>query len=528
MNIKILAFLIFTSFTITASGQWSHNPANPMLVCPTGGIGSDSIIRALNCGSYGYYIFWIDTRVGNGSSQVYGQLFDQDGYPQWGTGGKLFYGDTSVVVKDFDIVQNTAGDLLLAVINKKINNDTVFVVKFDSSGNSLWPQPVVAGTLIQLYVRINNIQIEENNTGAYISFIFDSFFSTADFRVTRIDSSGNSLWGLNGISASQGITNLNIGKMYPDNCCGVYVIMNYHGVSRIRDNGTLAWINLLVGPFLPDGTVDDSLNFVVLNGVQDIMATRFDTSGASTWIPGNKPVCIYPYQQYHPVIEYHNGYYYSSWIDMRLPTNSHHIYAQKIDVSGDPIWTTDGIWVTSEIFLPHFNMLLSDSGNMFISAKYSNVLTYSVFNLLQDYTLPWGAGGIPVGLYPYSPNGQNFILLNGDSGSVVTFWSNSNGVFGVKIDSHGQLVSLNETHDEFTNVYVYPNPSNGNFKITGLEEPIDEPVELIISSPEGKILFSSKCYESATQISLNLNEGFYLLYIQSSNSKAVQRIVITE
>lgn len=79
--------LTFTFTTHCARARFT-DPAAPLVVCNAAN--GQSGVKALPDGSGGWFVFWMDKRVASDTNQVYGQRYDNDGYPQWTANGKAF------------------------------------------------------------------------------------------------------------------------------------------------------------------------------------------------------------------------------------------------------------------------------------------------------------------------------------------------------------------------------------------------------------------------------------------------------
>lgn len=69
---------------------------------------------------------------------------------------------------------------------------------------------------------------------------------------------------------------------------------------------------------------------------------------------------------------------------------------------------------------------------------------------------------------------------------------------------------------------IYPNPSNGNFKVVhSLSKP-----SIQVLSLEGKLVYSGKLSKSVEQVNLDLAAGTYLVKIEENGHQALKRLVI--
>jgi hypothetical protein len=75
---------------------------------------------------------------------------------------------------------------------------------------------------------------------------------------------------------------------------------------------------------------------------EDIYAQRIDSTGATLWSTNGISVCSNSFQQIFPAAALNRSYHtLVAWSDGRNLT--HDVYAQKLDLSGVPLWTSNGI-----------------------------------------------------------------------------------------------------------------------------------------------------------------------------------------
>ena len=90
--------------------------------------------------------------------------------------------------------------------------------------------------------------------------------------------------------------------------------------------------------------------------------------------------------------------------------------------------------------------------------------------------------------------------------------------------------SINELFNK-NNLRIYPNPSNGEFKLELNDKQLnDKLVEITISSLTGKVLYTKKGFiqENNTTFKVALSNGIYVVNVKASNGYQYnpQRITI--
>jgi len=106
------------------------------------------------------------------------------------------------------------------------------------------------------------------------------------------------------------------------------------------------------------------------NGNYDIYAQRVNSSGAVQWAADGVTVCTAPFDQFNlALVSDGLGGAILTWEDNRSNiVDCPDIYAQRINSSGAPLWTANGVSVCNEASAQHGPRLVSDgSGGAFIT-----------------------------------------------------------------------------------------------------------------------------------------------------------------
>ncbi len=188
----------------------------------------------------------------------------------------------------------------------------IYAQRMNASGIAKWNAnglSVCSASLIQ-----KNISVTEVPGGNAIITWEDTRNGNSDIYAQKIDSLGNSLWALDGIPVCNKTTAQKSPKIISDNAGGAIIV----------------W--------------EDSLNFY-----WDICAQRISSSGTAVWAANGVTVCSAPNTQNNPKIDIDNaGGGIITWQDKRNNTD-YDIYAQRLNASGVPQWTADGVVICNAI-----------------------------------------------------------------------------------------------------------------------------------------------------------------------------------
>jgi hypothetical protein len=205
-------------------------------------------------------------------------------------------------------VSDGAGGAIIAWADARSTAPSVgiYAQRIDGYGNALWTTDGVA-----LYANIFNSyyypEISSDGAGGAIVVWRDDRNGEHDLFAQRVDASGATLWGTEGVTISDAPT----------------VQRNYRIVSGGSGGAIIAW--------------QDSSS-----GSADIYAQKIDASGAAQWAAGGVAICTNAFEQHEPCIETDGlGGAFIAWDDHRGgPTD---LYAQRIKANGTVAWTANGI-----------------------------------------------------------------------------------------------------------------------------------------------------------------------------------------
>jgi hypothetical protein len=132
----------------------------------------------------------------------------------------------------------------------------------------------------------------------------------------------------------------------------------------------------------------------------DLFAQRVDRFGRPMWTDGGVSVCIADSNQTnHKVVSDGAGGAIIVWADNRKGTTNADIYAQRIDSSGNAVWTADGIAVCDTVSYQKTPAIASDmAGGAIVAWSDFRTGNYNIYaqRISKTGTLSWTRNGVAI------------------------------------------------------------------------------------------------------------------------------------
>ncbi len=280
--------------------------AMPVCISPN----SQSYPISIPDGSGGAIIAWLDARSGN-VPEIYAQRLNSDGYAQWTVNGAPVC--TGQMGLSFScMIADGVGGAIVSWNDRRNFTYDVFAQRIGSDGTVQWTVNGVA-VCVALGHQESTALASDGAGGAIVAWQ-DSRNGASDIYAQSLDASGSARWAADGIVVCNAGQTQTSPRSIPDGAGGAII----------------AWT--------------DSRNALDY----DIFAQRIDADGNLLWAPGGVAVCATMYNQTgcRIVPAGSAGEAIVAWIDYRGGGGGvSDIYAQKIDASGNPLWTPNGVVV---------------------------------------------------------------------------------------------------------------------------------------------------------------------------------------
>jgi hypothetical protein len=348
----------------------------------------------------GSFIVWEDDRNG-GDSDIYIQSLDETGNPSTGSGSVPYRwkpGGIPVCLspgtqRSPRIISSTAGVIISWA---DYETDSTRVQRYSGGGYRVWDDEGIA-----VFERRTDMRLlGDGHHGAIV------VSHHASIMAQKIDDDGVKQWGPDGIAVTPAI--------------------NLHGSSTAAvEDGSggffLAWTDNISG-------IDS-----------DVYAQHVDMNGALLWGPGGVEVCMMPHSQGNmEIVPDGSGGVIITWMDDRDEQYTWEIYAQRLDASGTPMWTIDGIPLNEGFGYSRNQAVVADGfGGAFVligGNTGSNFWPLKVQHVTGSGFLTLGPSGTD--LSPTSTDTwgsyRGDIMISDGSGGVFVAWSDDrNGNYDV-------------------------------------------------------------------------------------------------
>ena len=328
----------------------------------------------------------------------------------WNTNGTAVC-DTTGAQVEHQVTTDGFGGAIVAWVDNRSAPD-LYAQKIDSLGARAWNRqgvPVCTAAFGQHSPKI----IPDGAGGAILTWEDGRPDPNLDIYTQRIDLNGNSLWTLDGVALCQAGDDQEDPQLTTDGGKGAIIV----------------WQDKRNDPTLAD----------------DIYVQRVDSLGIVQWTTDGVPLCTTAGTQEKPQIAPDGaGGAIMAWLDYRAGSGFFHIYAQRVDADGVPLWTANGVAVCTAggpRYDPH---IISDNNGGAIIVWQDRRSFYDVYaqRIDADGNSLWTADGVPVCLAPGYQAFPN-LVPDGSGGAVISWQDLRDGnwdIYARRINSQGDTL----------------------------------------------------------------------------------------
>lgn len=457
------------------------------------------------------WLAWVDSRTQN-TKRVFFQKFDTD--------GKMIFPESGKSLLNISISQNPKIESpeLFSTSDKNAylvwydfrNNDKeqdLYIQKFDDYGQTMWKHNGVAITNSK--GKQSRVCVADGaNESVFVAWIDERAGGVnEEIYIQKIDKNGKILFKKDGIS----ICNTKGGKsqlrMIEDGAGGVYLAwtdsrdfvsqgfdvyiqhIDFKGNALYQNKGRKLLHSEFDqnSPFLLSDKKGGFYIFWIDNRYQrrEIFLQHFDNLEKPLFYSGGKKVCLSQYNQSNPkAIWSKDGNIFLSWRDERYGASNTKIYAQKIQTSGENLWSPDGV-IVAEFSGAQFDQeMLAYENGVYIAwkdlrDKYFSKTNLIVQNIDLNGKLLWKKTGEIAG--QFLKNSSTFGMSLGKNSELFLAWNDYRNtvrtqsyyqVFAPngkrKVQYNGKPISI-EPNDQ-SSTSIIPSKAGGDHILIWLEQ----------------------------------------------------------
>lgn len=293
------------------------------------------------------------------------QRIDPAGALLWAPGGVAV--STSLASAGVPRVVSDGGGGLITLWAQVVGPyGRLFAQRVDSAGVLQWAAggvQVANGSFTQDNTRL----LADGSGGVFITWDDGGISVGFDVHAQRLNSAGVPQWSVEGVLVSDADSWQFISIPVLDGAGGIILVWEDYREGppssygqRLDGSGVAQWASnglLILGPSLmhwnPQAATDGDQGAILVwqdrrNLTTDLFAQRVTKAGATAWPTNGRPVCLAAGDQLRPqIVSDGAGGAIVAWEDPRSGVRD--LYAQRLDPTGAPLWTVDGIAVCSAI-----------------------------------------------------------------------------------------------------------------------------------------------------------------------------------
>jgi hypothetical protein len=414
-----------------ASAAWPDTPGVGVPLCTASGNQWNSAV--VSDGAGGAIVTWQDYRAGDHSTaDIYAQRILADGSVAWTDGGVPLCTATGNQLGPA-ITSDSAGGAIVTWQDHRAGNGDIYAQAILADGSVRWAADGVALRADTLDMRRPAIA-SDGAGGAYVTWELHvtSLYSTGGIYAQRISGDGTVLWAAGGIGICTLYYERDLIDIISDGEGGAIVAWwdyRFGGrlgcnllVQRLYAVGTNQWTanGVDVGPWWGTASmVSDGAGGVIFAWEmgQDIYAQRISAAGVKGWNWSPVTVCGGTGAHLLPTIASDDaGGAIIAWEDGR--GTDYDIYAQRVSAAGVPLWTADGVALTTASF-DQLRPRITPDGSGGAIAAWGDSDIYAQ-RISADGVPQWSAAGQPI----CTANGGQYapaITSDGAGGAIIAW-----------------------------------------------------------------------------------------------------------
>ncbi|MGE0635023.1 MAG: T9SS type A sorting domain-containing protein [Bacteroidia bacterium] len=472
----------------TGNIQWT---AGGVVICNVGGDQNAPVI--VSDGAGGAIIAWEDYFSGN--SDIYAQRINSSGVTQWTLNGVAIC-SASEDQNYIDIISDGVGGAIMVWEDNYGSTIDVYIQKVNSAGVTQWLADGVAictATGDQYTPKL----APDGSGGAVITWE-DQRGADPDIYAQHINSAGT----ISGLADGIAVCNATGNQFVPSIC------------SDGAGGAIFTWYDRR-------------------NGNWDIYAQKFISGGTPVWTANGTAICTASNDQKYPkLVSDQNGGAFITWQGELSASNN--IYAQHINTTGNTTWTANGITIcaaSGEQYSPE--IIADNSGGAIIT--WSDNRNFNIDIYAQRITASgetiWSTDGVEISTAT-NHQGDVKLISDGNDGAIFCWADLRNTVYDIyaqNVCASGWLGVCSSSINDSENAASISVSSSANSVIIECKNISEAQADLSILDITGKTIFSQNKVSTAGKIELNtmgFSNGIYLVNLKTNRSTYTAKVFI--
>ena len=398
---KLFAVLFLVILLCVCKTSYAKWPENGIDICTAEM--NQACSQIIPDGTGGVIISWTDTRPG--AFGLYAQRVNPGGNIKWAVNGVAVYSEQYADVRYPIMISDNARGAVIVWWGHRDDNLDIYAQRINRNGEIMWNSegaPVCADPGIQRYPKMIYC-----TTGYMIVVWRDQRNGNEDIYAQKLDMTGQPRWVLNGVPVCNN----------PEHQSGQQIISDNNG------GAIIVWTDYR-------------------NGVNnyDIYAQRINSTGDPLWTLDGIPICTAAVDQEYPQIAFDGDCAVVVWSDYR--NGNKDIYAQRINMDGDLLWTEDGVGICTSIQGQIFPLIISDEQGFSIIAWEDGRGGVYAQRISSDGSIQWYEDGIPICIADGAQNGIR-IISDGAGGAILAWRDRRSGdnwdLYTQKVNMNGEV-----------------------------------------------------------------------------------------
>jgi hypothetical protein len=448
---KIILCLVLM-IAVNVNAQWVTDKAlnNEVIVAA----GTKIVPVICSDGANGTIIAWYDDTDGNTLYDIKVQKLNANGVKQWTSPGVSLQFNT-VNTGEISIVPDGTGGAVMAFGG----NGDIYVQRVDQNGNPVWNGGLPLQICNALNSQIDPVVVNAGDGNFIFTWTdFRNNASVSDLYAQKVSLAGSIGWQANGVIVNLAAEDQDLPQAIPDGAGGVFVCWrDFRSGSnfdiyaqRLNSSGVRQWTGLdglLSGRLICNASGNQNLPLMVSDGSggiiiswqdfrngnvnsTDIYTQRVNATGVVQWTANGVQLCNTVSEEIIESFVFTGDGAVVSWVGFPLGGTAadYNLFAQKVDLSGNPVWAANGVSVCSLNGRQNNSRLAADGSNSAIivwtDAREGTFLARIYAQRLNGATGAglWATNGV-IASTRFESQGSPQILTN-SCNSVIT-WVNS-------------------------------------------------------------------------------------------------------